>query len=105
MTTSSEKAPAVHLVNPMAQPGGSELHTLALADLLSDELRVTVWSTYRHPDPSLTLSRPVRRILGRVAPYPRGGTLVVVGAYIAIKGGDHEERLSEASPSRACDRT
>lgn len=75
------RAPVIHLVTPMRQLRGSEMHVMALHDLLAPVADVRIWSASRTVDPQLHERAHIRRILGRLAPFPTGGTLVIVGSF------------------------
>lgn len=80
----ASRKPVVHLVTPMRQLRGSEMHVLALHDLLTPVADVRVWSASRTVDPQLRERVRIRRILGRLAPFPTRGTLVIVGGFFRL---------------------
>ncbi|MBX6392149.1 MAG: glycosyltransferase [Burkholderiales bacterium] len=76
-------SPPVHLINPMTEVGGSELHTVDMWRVLSRYTRATVWSE-RPVDPQLAALAPVERIhLGKLH-FPRQGVFLFVGAYFEV---------------------
>jgi glycosyltransferase involved in cell wall biosynthesis len=84
----------IHLVNPMINPnGGSENRTIDLGILLSTSHKVKIWSDRSH---SSVLKRRTKiyRIRWPFI-FPRGGTLVFVGAYFKV-----EKWISNANPER-----
>lgn len=79
-----QKRALVHLVNPFWDPhGGSELRAIELGKSLASECEVKYWSHVR-PDPRLLDLADIRHIETRRLSYPRGGTLVLVGAYFKL---------------------
>jgi len=84
----------IHLVNPMAGLGGSELRTVGLYQALSPHARVKVWSGGAVDGRLLELV-PVHAIRpGRLA-FPWGGTLVFVGVFF-----DYGRWIRWARPER-----
>lgn len=75
--------PEVHLLNPMTEIGGSELHTLDMYRVLSRYTRATIW-TEREPDPQLAELVPIQRINLPLLRFPRQGVFLFVGAYFEI---------------------
>jgi glycosyltransferase involved in cell wall biosynthesis len=73
-------AHAVHLINPMLQVSGAELHTVGLYRLLRDHGEVTLWGHRRTPQ-ALRDMVPVRNLEPLKLQFPRTGVLVVMGAY------------------------
>jgi glycosyltransferase involved in cell wall biosynthesis len=74
----------IHLVNPMEdRDAGTELHTLNLYRLLSQNAEVTVWSQ-TEPDRRLADLIPIKRIYPRRGRIPVGGTIIFVGFYYPI---------------------
>lgn len=80
----ADRRPTIHLLNTLQDPtGGSEWRTVELYRLLQSHANVTVWSgSPAHPD--LQRRLPIRRLKSSLYRGPRGGTLVVVGAYFRI---------------------
>lgn len=73
----------IHLINPMEDYTGAELHTLNLHRILSRDAEVTVWSEIR-PDDRLADLVPIRRIDPWRGRLPIGGTTIFVGFYYSI---------------------
>jgi glycosyltransferase involved in cell wall biosynthesis len=71
----------LHVINPLASVGGSEMRALELARQLSAHGPVDLW-TSGEPEPSLRPAVPVRRITREH--HPRGGTLILVGVYFRV---------------------
>jgi glycosyltransferase involved in cell wall biosynthesis len=71
--------PRIHLLNPLANLGGSELRTVALYEKLRPDADVALWT--EHPPWSELAQLPIQRIDEAADIYPRGGTLVIVGVY------------------------
>lgn len=83
MKRESPATPDVHLINPMTDVGGSELHTIDMHRLLSRYTRATIW-TEREPAPQLEALAPIQRInLARMR-YPKQGVFLFVGAYFEV---------------------
>lgn len=74
---------AVHLINPMEDYTGAELHTANLYRILSEHTNVTIWSTLE-PDPRLARLVPIRRVRAWRGQVPIGGTIVFVGFYYYV---------------------
>lgn len=75
--------PEVHLINPMTEVGGSELHTVDMYRVLSRYTRAAIWSE-RDADPQLEALVPIQRInLARMR-FPRRGVFLFVGAYFEV---------------------
>jgi glycosyltransferase involved in cell wall biosynthesis len=74
---------AVHLINPMEDYTGAELHTANLYRILSEHTDVTIWSTLE-PHPRLAELVPIRRIEAWRGRMPIGGTIVFVGFYYYV---------------------
>lgn len=75
--------PEVHLLNPMTEIGGSELHTLDMYRVLSRYTRATIW-TEREPDRQLTELAPIQKINLPLLRFPRQGVFLFVGAYFDV---------------------
>ena len=74
----------IHLINPLWDlNGGSEWRTLALYDQLKAHCRLTLWSE-AEPDPRIPAAYPIRRIDPAAGDFPRGGTIILIGAYFRI---------------------
>ncbi|MER9657333.1 glycosyltransferase family 4 protein [Mesorhizobium sp. M0152] len=70
----------IHLFNGFQNPfGGSDLETLDLFRLLSDDSEVRLWATSSRASGELMRQFPIRRISPRNA--PDGGTYVFLGAH------------------------
>jgi len=75
--------PEVHLINPMTDVGGSELHAVDMHRVLSRHTRATIWTEY-DPDPQLEALAPIERInLARMR-FPRQGVFLFIGAYFEV---------------------
>ena len=74
---------SIHLINAMEQYAGSELHTANLYRILSEDAKVTIWSTVE-PDPELAQVVPIKRIDIRRGQVPIGGTMIFVGFHYHI---------------------
>jgi len=70
----------LHLINPLLQVSGAELHAVDLYRLLSDHGPVTLWGHRRAPD-ALRDQVPVHTIDPFRMSFPRTGVLIVLGAY------------------------
>jgi len=71
----------VHILNPFESPfGGSELRALDLFERLKDQAEVRLWAMAEVPA-ELAARGPITRVDVARGVVPRGGTLVVVGAY------------------------
>jgi glycosyltransferase involved in cell wall biosynthesis len=73
-------AHALHLINPMLQVSGAELHTADMFRLLSRHGAVTLWGHRRAPQ-ALRRMVPIRTLDPLALSFPRSGVLVVMGAY------------------------
>ena len=84
--------PAVHLVNPLANPfGGSEHRTINYFTLLSPRADVTLWGL---KEPHRAFSHfPFRRLDRSGRNLPEGGTLVLVGIYGVWNGAPWLRRI------------
>ena len=71
--------PVIHLVNPLAGIGGSELRAAGLYRELREQAEVHLWSE-RTPAAAFD-ALPIRRLDAENGSFPRGGTLVFVGVY------------------------
>jgi glycosyltransferase involved in cell wall biosynthesis len=84
--------PAIHLVNPLANPfGGSEHRALNYFSLLSPRADVTLWAS-KDPDHEF-LHLPFRRLDRAGRNLPEGGTLVLVGIYGVWTGAPWLRRI------------
>ena len=72
--------PPLHLINPMLQVSGAELHAIHVHRVLAEHGEVTLWGHRRTPD-ALRKLAPVRAIDPLRLRFPRNGVLVVLGAY------------------------
>lgn len=70
----------LHLINPMLQVSGAELHTASLYRVLADHGPVTLWG-HRNAPPALRKLVPIRDVDALRLDFPRAGVLVVMGAY------------------------
>jgi glycosyltransferase involved in cell wall biosynthesis len=75
--------PEVHLLNPMTEIGGSELHTMDMYRVLSRYTRTIIW-TEREPDPQLAELVPIQKINLPRLRFPRQGVFLFAGAYFEI---------------------
>jgi glycosyltransferase involved in cell wall biosynthesis len=76
-------SPHIHIINPMTDIGGSELHAIDMYRLLTRFARATIW-TESKPAPKLLEMAPIRRIRLSTLSFPRGGVLLFVGAYFGV---------------------
>ena len=72
----------LHLINPMLQVSGAELHTVAVYRVLSEHGPVALWGHRRAPQ-ALRKLAPLRTIDPLRWRFPRSGVLVVMGAYFS----------------------
>ncbi|MGZ8255296.1 MAG: glycosyltransferase family 4 protein [Burkholderiaceae bacterium] len=70
----------LHLINPMLQVSGAELHAVHVHRILAEYGDVTLWGHRRTPD-ALRKLAPVRILDPLRLRFPRSGVLVVLGAY------------------------
>lgn len=71
----------VHILNPFGSPfGGSELRALDLFERLRDHAEVRLWAMEAVPA-ELASRAAITRVDIAQGIFPRGGTLVIVGAY------------------------
>ncbi len=70
----------LHLINPMLQVSGAELHTADLFRLLAKHGEVTLWGHRRAPQ-ALRKLVPITDVEPLSMRFPRYGVLVVMGAY------------------------
>jgi glycosyltransferase involved in cell wall biosynthesis len=73
-------AQPLHLINPMLQVSGAELHTAHLYRILERHGPVTLWGHRRAPE-ALRQLAPMRTVDALRLSFPRTGVLVVMGAY------------------------
>ena len=72
----------IHLFNGFANPfGGSELETLAVFELLSQDAPVKLWATSSRAAPALLARYPIKRIAPWRGQVPDGGNYVFFGAH------------------------
>ena len=76
-------SPHIHIINPMTDIGGSELHAIDMYRLLTRFAKATIW-TESEPAPKLLEMAPIRRIRISTLSFPRGGVLLFVGAYFHV---------------------
>jgi len=93
--TTVEPPVEIHLINPMTDIGGSELHTLDMYRLLSRFANATIW-TEREPHPQLAKLAPIRRVNFKMLRFPKYGVFLFTGAYFEVG-----QWWSWAQPSRA----
>lgn len=72
----------LHLINPMLQVSGAELHTVSMYRVLAEHGPVTVWG-HRNAPAALRKLIPIRTLDPLRLAFPRSGVLVVLGAYFA----------------------
>jgi len=72
----------LHLINPLLQVSGAELHAVDLYRLLSEHGPVTLWG-HRGAPAALRKQAPVRNIDPLRMSFPRSGVLIVLGAYFS----------------------
>ena len=84
----------MHLVNPLKNSGGSEWRTIEMYRLLRDTCDVRVWS-FGAASPRMASEAPLNTIDGAQGRFPRGGCLVIVGAYFSLG-----KWVLEAKPDR-----
>jgi glycosyltransferase involved in cell wall biosynthesis len=76
------EAETVHLFNGFQNPfGGSELETLAVYHLLSQQVRVQMWATSSKASAALLDAYPVQRLSVLHGRVPNGGNYVFFGAH------------------------
>ncbi len=73
----------IHIINPMTDIGGSELHAADMHRVLSRHAPTTLWTEWA-PHPELAARVPVRRISLARWRFPRHGVFLFVGAYFSI---------------------
>ena len=80
----SSKHAEIHLVGELPSlEGGTEQHLIGLYDLLAPRADVSVWSVCPSND-AMSRRIPVQRLDEREGRFPRGGTIVLLGAYWRI---------------------
>lgn len=73
----------LHIINPMTDIGGSELHAADMYRVLSRHAPTTLW-TEREPHAELAARVPIRRIRLARWQFPKHGVFLFVGAYFSI---------------------
>ncbi len=77
------KQPDIHIINPFAELGGSELRALNLYEMLRPYANVQLWSEYEI-DSALAAQYPIQKITWSRLNFPKSGTFIFVGVYYRV---------------------